>query len=76
MSATGSAWDWTLPELWTRLLGWAEPRCGSLGSGMERPIEEPPPLMGTWRRLYAAVVAYLFLLITLFYLFTRHYSRP
>ena len=33
----------------------------------------PPPFLGTWPRLYAAVVGYLALLITLFYLFTRAY---
>ena len=32
--------------------------------------EEPPPVFRSWLRLYAAVVAYLFLLIALFYLFT------
>ncbi len=34
------------------------------------PNDEPPPIFTTWRRLYAAIVVYLFLLITLFYLFT------
>ncbi len=32
--------------------------------------DEPPPVFATWPRLYAAVVIYLFLLITLFYVFT------
>ena len=32
--------------------------------------EEPAPLFGSWGRLYAAVVAYLALLIALFYSFT------
>ena len=33
--------------------------------------EEPPPLFGAWSRLYAAVLACLFLLILLFYIFTK-----
>lgn len=38
------------------------------------PAEEPPPLLGTWRRLYAAVLLYLAGLILLFTLFTRVYA--
>ncbi len=37
--------------------------------------DELPPLLGRWPRLYAAVLAWLALLITLFYLFTRTYNR-
>jgi hypothetical protein len=36
--------------------------------------EEPPPLGGSWRVLYAAVVLNLALLILLFYAFTRAFS--
>ncbi len=32
--------------------------------------DEPPPLFRSWPRLYAAVAAWLFLLILLFHLFT------
>lgn len=39
-------------------------------SVLERLEEEPPPFLGTWRRLYTGVVVYLFTLIALFYLFT------
>ncbi len=39
-------------------------------SGPDLP-EEPPPLLGTWRRLYCAVLLYLAGLISLFYVFTR-----
>jgi hypothetical protein len=35
------------------------------GSGRE----EPPPLLGTWPRVYGAVIGWLALLILLFYLF-------
>lgn len=35
--------------------------------------DEPPPILGTWPRFYAAIVGYLVTLITLFYLFTRAY---
>jgi len=33
--------------------------------------DEPPPLLGTWRRLYTFVVCYLAFLIALFYVFSR-----
>lgn len=36
--------------------------------------DEPPPFLGTWRRVYAGVIIYLALLITLFYGFTRAFS--
>jgi hypothetical protein len=36
--------------------------------------DEPPPFLGTWPRVYAAVIVYLFLLISLFYAFTRMFS--
>lgn len=35
--------------------------------------DEPPPFLRTWGRVYAAVLAYLVLVITAFYLFTRAY---
>jgi hypothetical protein len=35
--------------------------------------DEGPPFLGTWRRVYIAVLIYLVLLITAFYLFTRAY---
>lgn len=35
---------------------------------------EPPPPLGTWRRLYALVLGVLALLIALFTLFTRHFA--
>jgi hypothetical protein len=34
------------------------------------PGEEPPPFGGSWRTLYAAVLATLAVLIALFYAFT------
>ena len=40
----------------------------------ERHKEEPPPFLGTWKRIYAAVIAFLALLIALFYLFTQAYN--
>jgi hypothetical protein len=33
--------------------------------------EEPPPLLGSWKRVYVSVLLYLAGLISLFYLFTR-----
>jgi hypothetical protein len=35
--------------------------------------DEPPPFLGTWRRVYIGILIYLFLLITAFYLFTLAY---
>jgi hypothetical protein len=39
------------------------------------PKDDPPPFLGTWKRVYVAVLAYLAALIFLFWLFTRAYSR-
>lgn len=36
--------------------------------------EEPPPLLGTWRNLYAAVLGNLALLVLAFWLLTRTFS--
>jgi len=36
------------------------------------PAEDPPPpILGTWRRMYMLVLIYLALLIFVFYIFTR-----
>jgi hypothetical protein len=35
--------------------------------------DDPPPFLGSWRRIYVAVLIYLFLLIAGFYLFTLAY---
>jgi hypothetical protein len=37
-------------------------------------VEEPPPFLGTWARVYAAVLGYLALLITALYALTRFFS--
>ena len=37
----------------------------------ERTSEGPPPVGGSWRVLYAAVLVNLAVLVLLFYLFTR-----
>jgi len=37
-------------------------------------LDEPPPFLGAWRRVYAAVIVYLVLLIALCYTFTRAFS--
>jgi hypothetical protein len=36
--------------------------------------DEGPPFLGSWRRVYAAVMVYLFLIIVGFFLFTRAYK--
>jgi hypothetical protein len=35
--------------------------------------DDPPPFLGTWRRVYTATLIYLVLIISLCYLFTRAY---
>jgi len=37
-------------------------------------IDSPPPFMGTWRRLYTAVLVFLAVEIALFYWFTRAHA--
>jgi hypothetical protein len=36
--------------------------------------DEPPPIMGTWPRLYRFVLVYLACVIAAFYWFTRSYA--
>ena len=40
----------------------------------ERADEEPPPILGSWKRLYALVLLNLAALILLFWLFTRWFK--
>jgi len=35
--------------------------------------DDPPPFLGTWRRVYIGVLLYLVILIACFYLFTLAY---
>jgi hypothetical protein len=37
--------------------------------------DDPPPFLGTWRRVYAAVLLYLCALIGLMFWFTRSWNR-
>jgi hypothetical protein len=36
--------------------------------------DEPPPFLGSWRRVYIAVIVYLAVIIAGFFLFTRAYQ--
>ena len=36
--------------------------------------DDRPPFLDTWGQLYAAIVGYLFVLVGLFYAFTRAYQ--
>lgn len=36
--------------------------------------DEPPPIMGTWPRLYRFVLVYIACVIGVFYWFTRAYA--
>lgn len=37
-------------------------------------IDEPPPFLGTWKRVYIAVACYLVTLILLFAWFGAHFT--
>jgi hypothetical protein len=37
-------------------------------------IDEPPPVLGTWRRVYIFVLCYLVFVIAAFYVFSRVYA--
>jgi len=37
-------------------------------------IEEPPPFLGSWKRIYVAVVIYLIAIISLFALFGKAFT--
>lgn len=36
--------------------------------------EEKPPILKSWKNLYALVIAVLVVLIVLFYFFTKHFA--
>jgi hypothetical protein len=38
-------------------------------------MDEPPPFLRKWSRVYAAVLVYLAALILLFYFFTKAFTR-
>jgi len=37
-------------------------------------LDEPPPVLGSWPRVYRFVLCYLACVIALFYWFTRSYA--
>jgi hypothetical protein len=37
-------------------------------------VDEPPPILGAWRRLYTAVLLHLAFWIIVFYLFTIRFT--
>jgi len=39
-------------------------------------LDEPPPFLGTWPRVYRFVLIVLALVIFLAWLFTKHYAPP
>jgi hypothetical protein len=42
---------------------------------ISHPVEdEPPPLLGSWRRIYIIVLCYLAFLIVLFYFFAKAFD--
>jgi hypothetical protein len=38
------------------------------------PADEPPPFLGSWRRLYVGVLLYVACVILAFYAFTRFFA--
>ena len=46
----------------------------SSGHGADVDDDGPPPFGGSWARLYALVLCNLFVLIVLFYLFTKAFG--
>jgi hypothetical protein len=54
-------------------------KAGSMSESETRHVlaeqsEEPPPFLGSWRRVYLAVIAWLLFLIAIFYLFARGFA--
>ena len=45
-----------------------------MGPGEKHVIDEPPPFLGTWGRVYTFVVVYLGIVILVFYGFTRAFA--
>ena len=41
---------------------------------IEMRVDEPPPILGRWRNVNLVVLAWLALLILVFYWFTQHFS--
>jgi hypothetical protein len=41
---------------------------------MNIPDDEPPPFLGSWRRVYTVTLVFLGCIITAFYAFTRAFS--
>ena len=39
-----------------------------------RPPEDPPPILGSWNRLYTAILILHLLILIGFYLFSHHYA--
>jgi hypothetical protein len=39
-------------------------------------LDEPPPFLGTWGRVYGFVLAFLAMIIFLAWVFTKHYAPP
>lgn len=40
----------------------------------KRIVDEPPPVLGRWPRVYAFVLGYLAVMIGVFYWFTLHFA--
>jgi hypothetical protein len=78
---TGYSWFRQLPRACRARFAFCEPhqrgQNGAMTPEMQRRIvpDEPPPFLGKWSRVYAAVLIYVAALITLFYFFTKAFTR-
>lgn len=41
---------------------------------LEKNIEDKPPFLGSWNKIYALVLGELIVMVALFYLFTKAFS--
>jgi hypothetical protein len=54
-----------------------QPVPGNIETVFERVIlDEPPPFLGNWPRVYRFVLIYLAVVIFLAWLFTKYYAPP
>ncbi len=54
--------------------GAARPELASELESLDFEAEEPPPVLGSWRRLYALVLAWLAVLIALLWALTKAFA--
>ncbi len=53
---------------------WVKRGAMNLSDPKSEQPEDAPPLLGSWRRIYSVVIAWLVFLIAIFYLFARRFA--